>query len=213
MKLTPHQVQSPKPLVPRAKNSQKQEPKKPDPVEQFFKSSIAAVGGGLGIYQASSAFAGTYLHEWGHKAAVGLLYQDTPVDIHVEPFKGGHIFAPKLGAPTELGELLGMEGRRAAVHAAGTAMDALSSVACMAAGYQIHKKMPFVGASLMGYAGYRMANSVLYAAGGIGKTPGSIPGHDFLNFEAMTGVPCWVQAVALASLLPLQFYLMRKADS
>lgn len=172
-------------------------------------SKTAMLGGAS--YLAGSAYPTIYLHELGHKIAAEQLYSNPRTSITVNPFKGGAMrWYPSALSP--LGEKLGANGARAAVAAAGPAVDVLTSVALFGAGYKLRKKHPMVGHAMMGYAGMNMANITAYAASGIGKTLAQSAGHDFLNLQAFAGIPPWVSMVALASILPAQYLIMRALE-
>ncbi len=167
---------------------------------------------GIGAYLVSDAYPGTYLHELGHKAAIGALFKDAEAKISVKPFQGGGTrWSGKHF--THLGTSLGMENSRAIVSAAGPAVDLFSSLASFATGFKLRKQHPNLGAALMGYAGFRAARSVMYAL-----TPckdSMCSGHDFQNLAKFAGVPTWVSAAIFAAAIPAEYAvlkLLEKAD-
>lgn len=172
--------------------------------------SKSALYGGA-AYLAGSAYPTIYLHELGHKVAAEALYTNPRTSISIDPFKGGVMrWYPSELSP--LGQRLGENGSRAAVAAAGPAVDTLTSVALFGMGFKMRKTNPVIGHAMMGYAGMNMANITMYAASGIGKTLAESRGHDFLNLQAFAGIPPWVSTVALASVLPAQYLIMRALE-
>ena len=188
-----------------------QQPQKPDPPPDKLDLAFKAGMLGVGSYVAGTAFPSTYLHELGHKMAINTLYQNAHPTITVNPFKGGATSWRPTGL-SPLGEKLGATASRSTVAMAGTAMDALSSVALFATGYKLKKRNPVLGTSMMCYSAMTMLNSTAYAASGIGKTVASQPGHDFLTLQSMSGIPCWASAVIVASILPATYLVMRAMD-
>lgn len=189
----------PKPQPPKAPQ--------PDPVQDGIKGSLW----GLGAYTAGTAFPTTYLHELGHKLAINTLYEGANPTIAVKPFRGGSTSWRPSGL-SPLGKSLGASASRSVVAMAGTAMDALSSVALFATGYHVRKKNPIAGTAMMTYGVMNMANSTWYAASGIGKTAAANPGHDFLTLQSMSGIPCWASAAIVASILPLTYLALKGVD-
>lgn len=196
----------PRPLPPRKPPAAPKEDK--DPAWEAYKRFTRTTALGSAAYLASSAYPGTYLHEAGHKVMAEALYQGQAT-IHVKPFQGGYteMLHP---VPSALGEKLDQVTRRALVAGAGTAVDAFSSMAFFAAGYKMRHKHPLVGETMMGYAGLRLANSTLYALSGLGQTVSQ--GNDFVTLANLTGFPCWASALVLASLLPLEYLVLRKLE-
>ena len=144
--------------------------------------------------------------------AVHTFYSGAQAEITVYPFKGGVTKWSATGL-SPLGEQLGSQGSRAAVAAAGTAMDALTSVALFAAGYKVRKKNPLLGNAMMGYGVMTMTNSTLYAASGIGKSAATAKaGHDFLTLQTQLGIPCWASTAVVASLIPITYLVIRSLD-
>lgn len=188
--------------------AKKPDPLPPDPRDTLIPAAMLGVGG----WMAGTAYPTTYLHELGHKVAVNALYQNANPTISVTPFKGGSTTWSPGGGLSPLGQKLGHSASRSAVAMAGTAMDALSSVALFAAGYKLKKSNPVLGTSMMCFSAMNMLNSTSYAASGIGKAVASKPGHDFLTLQAMTGLPCWASAVIVASILPATYLVMRSLD-
>ncbi|MEW6278069.1 MAG: hypothetical protein AB1758_05560 [Candidatus Eremiobacterota bacterium] len=161
---------------------------------------------GGGSYVAGLLYPTTYLHELGHAVAVNALYQGADPHITVTPLVGG-VTRWTQGAPlTDLGQKLGRSTARTAVAAAGTAVDVGLSTIAFAAGYMLRKKQPWLGCAMMGYAGFGMAQTVLYALSAVGST---FVGNDFGTFAAMTGVPPLVTAGVLAAILPAEYLLLR----
>lgn len=192
----------------------KQEPQGPPPPDPHQQIQDALFGGALGTaaYLGATAFPSTYLHELGHKMAVHTLYSGAHAEITVHPFKGGVTKWSATGL-SPLGEQLGSQASRSAVAMAGTAMDALSSVALFAAGYKVRKKNPLIGNAMMGYGVMTMTNSTLYAASGIGKSAATAKaGHDFLTLQTQLGIPCWASTAVVASLIPITYLVMRSLD-
>jgi len=206
-------IQNRPPQLPQAKKlpaPQKPDapkPQPPDKLEILYKGGLL----GTGAYLAGTAYPSTYLHELGHKIAINTLYEGANPRISVEPFKGGATrWSPR--ALSSLGQSLGPQASRSVVAMAGTAMDALSSVALFATGYHVKKRNPVLGTSMMVYGAMTMANSTAYALSGIGKTAASSPGHDFLTLNSMTGIPCWASAAVVASILPVTYLALKSLD-
>jgi hypothetical protein len=184
-----------------------QKPEPPDPLDSLIPGGILGIGG----WMAGTAYPTTYVHELGHKIAINALYEGANPTISVKPFGGGATrWSPRALSP--LGKQLGAVASRATVAMAGTAMDALSSVALFAAGYKIKKSHPILGTSMMCFSAMNMLNSAAYAASGIGKTMAANPGHDFLTLQSLTGLPCWASTLIVASLLPATYLVMRSLD-
>lgn len=164
---------------------------------------------GLATYAVSDAYPGTYLHELGHKAAINTLFRNADAQVSVTPFRGG---ATRWTGEqfSELGSSLGMENSRAIVSAAGPAVDLFSSLASFAVGFKVRKKHPNLGAAMMGYAGFRVARSLIYAL-----TPcktSACHGHDFQNFAKFAGVPAWVSAAVFAAALPVEYLVLKALE-
>lgn len=189
-------------------------PKGPEPPNDPGANSMQLVRDGMigaTAYLASTAFPSTYLHELGHKVAINALFQNSNPTITVTPFQGGFTrWRPSELTP--LGESLGVTASRSVASMAGTAVDALSSVALFASGYKLRKRNPVLGTAMMGFSAATMATSTYYAASGIGKALGSQPGHDFLALQATSGIPCWASAAIVASILPITYLVLRSLE-
>lgn len=170
-----------------------------------------AVKGGM-AWLGGQLYPGVMIHELGHKWAIDALYQDGHATVEVFPLQGGATHWNSLAQPSWLGEQLSPSARRAVVSAAGTAMDVVTSMALFGGGYHLAKKHPRLGAGMMAHAGVTLLNSTFYAASGIGHAVGTLPGNDFLSLQGFAGIPCWVSALALASLLPAQYFLMKQLE-
>jgi len=192
----------------------KQGPEGPPPPDHHQQVQDMLTGGALGTaaWLGATAFPSTYLHELGHKVAIQTLYSGAHAEITVNPFKGG-VTKWSASGLSPLGEQLGAHGSRSVVAMAGTAMDALSSVALFAAGYKVRKKNPVIGNAMMGYGVMNMTNSTLYAASGIGKGAATAKaGHDFVTLQTQLGIPCWASTAVVASLIPITYLVVRSLD-
>jgi hypothetical protein len=183
-------------------------PTPPQDTRQKVAGKVLGTMAGMAVHTLTGSVPQTVLHELGHAAVAKTLMQTHNMNITINPGQGGMTSWQTTGL-TPLGKVLGAQGSMAAVAVAGTAVDALSSVAVFGAGFKMRKKHPILGASMMGYAGATMLNSTMYAASGIGKSLAANAGHDFLTIQALTGIPPAVSAVVLASILPAQYMLLR----
>jgi hypothetical protein len=152
-------------------------------------------------------------HELGHAVAANAVYQNANPSISVQPFKGG-VCRYTAGPLTDLGQKLGPNGARALVAGAGTLVDATSAAVAFAVGYKIRKEHPVLGPALMGYGGFTVLNSMLYAGTAL---KGSLPllakqGNDFAALATSIGLPPLASIALLGALLPAEYLLLRHLE-
>jgi hypothetical protein len=174
---------------------------------QGGKVARAALLGGV-AWMGGAAGPAIMAHELGHYAAVHAVYQNPQARIEIRPFVGGATYY-RPGPLTSFGERLGPRLSTALVAGAGTLVDTALSVGTFAAGYRMRHKHPLIGATLMGFAGWTMANSVGYALSALGPAG---PGNDFAALAASLGLHPLVTAGLLASILPAEYLLLRWAE-
>ena len=191
----------------------KQEPSADLTEKELLDTALyGAVATGVG-----TAYPTIFAHEAGHAAAALALYQDPKPSISVKPFQGG-VMRWRPSPLTELGEKLGPVNSRALVAGAGTLVDATSSAIAFAVGYRMRHEHPILGPALMGYAGFTMLNSAIYAAGAVPAAfTGGLPalartGHDFANLATTVGLHPVASVALLAALLPAEYLLLRQLE-
>lgn len=159
-------------------------------------------------YTAGAAYPTIWMHEMGHALTASALYQGANPRVEINPLQGGVTYWTP-GPLTDLGQKLGPNYARAAVAAAGTAVDVGIATTSFAAGYLMRKKHPVAGAVLMGYAGMSMANTVLYAASALQAAKA---GNDFATFAAATGIHPAITLGVMAAILPAEYLLLRHLE-
>lgn len=152
-------------------------------------------------------------HELGHAVAANAVYQNANPSISIDPFKGG-VTRYMAGPLTELGENLGPAGARALVAGAGTLVDATAAAISFAVGYKIRKEHPILGPALMGYGGFTMLNSVLYAGTALSGNLAALAkqGNDFAALATSIGLPPVASIAILGALIPAEYMLLRHLE-
>ncbi len=184
--------------------------------EKLYKGAQATLAGvaGAAAGLAWEGAAGVLAHEGGHALTALALYENADPEIVVAPYKSG-VTSWSSARLSKVGTWLGPDKAKALVSASGTIVEAGLSMGAFGLGFHLRKENPWLGYGLMSMAAVPILGGVAYASSAIGKDLVSLAasGHDFASLAIKGGISPLASAVILASLLPLEYAVLRTLEA